>query len=94
MKRVKQLAAGLFVGIIMSWMIVGGYVLGVGYAIEHVRRSCSLGWNVATDLANGFAWFGLAVSGALVIAFVIESWKRESVLCQSAFNRDPAYCLI
>ena len=36
MKRVKQLAAGFLMGVITSWMIVGGYVLGVGYAMEHV----------------------------------------------------------
>jgi hypothetical protein len=79
MKRVKQLAAGLLMGVITSWMIVGGYVLGVGYAMDHVGHSCKLQRHVANDLANGFAWIGLGVSGLLVITFMAESWKHEGV---------------
>jgi hypothetical protein len=79
MKRVRQLATGLLIGITTSWIIVGGYVLGVGYAMDHVGHSCRLGRHVATDLTSGFAWIGLAVSGVLVIAFLTETWKHEGV---------------
>jgi hypothetical protein len=59
--------------------IVSGYVLGVGYAMEHVGHSCRLRGHVANDLANGLAWVGLGVSGVLVIAFMAESCKHEGV---------------
>ena len=77
--RVKHLFAGLLMGVITSWMIVGGYVLGVGYAMEHVGRSCRLRGYVTTGLMDGFVLVGLAVSAVLVIAPIVESWKHKGV---------------
>ncbi|MGC2224655.1 MAG: hypothetical protein WA624_21010 [Methylocella sp.] len=40
MKRVKQLAAGLLMVIIASWMIVGGYVIGIGSGWSMLHGGC------------------------------------------------------
>lgn len=79
MKRVKQLAAGFLLGVFASLVIVGASVAMVGFGLERVGRTCRLGRHVGTDLANGFALIGLAVSGVAVIAFMVESWKHERV---------------
>ena len=85
MKRIIRLVVeGLVVGLVMSFTIVGGYVLGVGYAIEHVGHSCRLRPHVVTDLRNGFAWIGLAVAGVLMLAIMVESWKHGGVI-----DREP-----
>jgi hypothetical protein len=79
LSRVKGLVAGGLMGVITSWMIVGGYVFGIGYALEHVGRSCRLTKHLTSSLQDGLVVIGLAVSVLLIGAFLIESRKHRGV---------------
>jgi hypothetical protein len=79
MRRLKQVTAGMLMGLLTSWMIVGSYILAFSFGIELVGRACRLSGTVVNDLASSFTLIGLGVSGLLVLAFMVESWKHEGV---------------